>query len=165
MNDAEQINMEVLKQWITGKGKHPVTWKTLTQVLHDIEHGTLAREIVAVKCHEYKEEKNFPSYNPVQKCPEDVPAEDSEQRDMHDLPTSDTKDQTSSAPHGVSEDPPIQRGLRDIITEIAKSSEWVKDAPASDFDDDQYYKAVQEIADTVCRCVQQLKKNQSNPPK
>ena len=162
MNDAEQINMEVLKQWIIGRGKHPVTWKTLTQVLHDIELGTLAREIVAVKCREYKEEKNFPSYNPVQKCPEDMSAEDSEKRDMHDLPA---RDQSSNAPHGVSEDPLVQRGLRDIMTEIAKSSEWVKDAPASDFDDDQYYKAAQQIADIVCRCVQQLKKNQSNPPK
>jgi len=164
MNDAEQINMEVFKQWITGRGKHPVTWKTLTQILHDIELGTLAREIEAVKCREYKEEKNFPSYNPVQKCPEDMPAEDSEKRDIHDLPARDTKVQSSSAPHVVSEDPSIQRGLRDIITEIAKSSECVKDAPASDFDDDQYYKASQQIADIVCRCVQQLK-NQSNPPK
>ena len=167
INDAEKINMEVLQQWINGKGKHPVTWTTLTQCLRDIELTVLAGEIEAVKCCEHKE-KNFASDDPVQKSLEGMPAEDSEQRNhqgMHDLPTSDTKDQTSSAPHGVSEDPPIQRGLRDVTTEIAKSSEWVKDAPASDFDDDQYYKAAQEIADTVCRCVQQLKKNQSNPPK
>lgn len=34
MNDAEQISMEVFQQWITGRGKHPVTWKTITQVFH-----------------------------------------------------------------------------------------------------------------------------------
>ena len=165
INDAEKINMEVLQQWINGKGKHPVTWTTLIQVLCDIELTILAGEIEKVKCCEHIEEENFPSDDPVQKCPEDRSAEDSEKRDIHDLPARDTKVQSSNAPHVVSEDPPVQRGLRDIITEIAKSSEWVKDAPASDFDDDQYYKAAQEIADIVCRCVQQLKKNQSNPPK
>ena len=53
-----------------------------------------------------------------------MPAEDSEQRnhtDMHDLPTRDTKDQSTSAPHVVSEDPPVQKGLRDIITEVTNS--------------------------------------------
>ena len=54
MNDAEQINMEVLQQWINDKGKQPVTWKTLTEVLRDIELNTLAGEIEAVKCHEDK---------------------------------------------------------------------------------------------------------------
>ena len=48
----EQINMGVLKEWITGRGKHPVTWKTLVEVLRDIELSTLAEEIEAVKCHE-----------------------------------------------------------------------------------------------------------------
>ena len=50
MNDAEQINREVLRQWIADRGKYPVTWKTLTGVLRDIELVTLAREIEAVKC-------------------------------------------------------------------------------------------------------------------
>ena len=48
MNDAEQINCEVLRQWIADKGKHPVTWKTLCEVLCDIELYTLAGEIEAV---------------------------------------------------------------------------------------------------------------------
>ena len=52
MNDAEQINMEVLEKWITGRGKQPITWKTLTEVLRDIEISTLAGEIEAVKCCE-----------------------------------------------------------------------------------------------------------------
>ena len=103
MNDAEQINMEVLQQWITGRGKHPVTWKTLIQVLRNIELTVLAGEIEAVKCCEGTEENSIPGDYPVQKC-SDMPAEDSEQR-MHDLPTRGTKDQSSSAPHG---DPPVQ---------------------------------------------------------
>ena len=49
-NDVERINMEVLQQWIAGKGKHPVTWKTLTGILFDIELSVLAQEIEAVKC-------------------------------------------------------------------------------------------------------------------
>ena len=54
IKDAEQINMEVLQQWINGKGKHPATWKTLTDVLHDIELHTLAREIELTKFPEHK---------------------------------------------------------------------------------------------------------------
>ena len=51
-SDAEQINTDVLRQWINGKGKQPVTWKTLTEVLRDSELNTLAGDIEAVKCHE-----------------------------------------------------------------------------------------------------------------
>jgi len=47
MNDAEQINCEVLRQWNADKGKHPVTWKTLSEVLCDTELQTLAGEIEA----------------------------------------------------------------------------------------------------------------------
>ena len=47
--DAERINIEILREWATGKGKKPVSWKTLTEVLHDIELGALASEIEEVK--------------------------------------------------------------------------------------------------------------------
>ena len=47
-NDAERINIEVLTQWLTERGKQPVTWATLVEVLRDIEHSTLAGEIKAV---------------------------------------------------------------------------------------------------------------------
>ena len=70
MKDAEQINMEVLQQWLAGRGKHPITWKTLTQVLQDIELSTLAGEIEAVKCHEDKANGDVPvggSDGPVQR--------------------------------------------------------------------------------------------------
>ena len=34
---------------IVGRGKHPVTWKTLIEVLYDIELKTLAKEIETAK--------------------------------------------------------------------------------------------------------------------
>ena len=51
LNDAEQINIEILQEWLTqsGRGKQPVTWATLVEVLHDIELSTLAGEIEAIK--------------------------------------------------------------------------------------------------------------------
>ena len=34
---------------MSGRAKKPVTWETLTEVLHDIELGALASEIEEVK--------------------------------------------------------------------------------------------------------------------
>ena len=50
--DAEQINIEILQEWLTGRGKQPVTWATLVEVLRDIELFALACEIEAVRCPE-----------------------------------------------------------------------------------------------------------------
>ena len=50
LNDAEQINIEVLQKWMTGRGRQPVTWTTLVEVLRDIELSVLAGDIEAVKC-------------------------------------------------------------------------------------------------------------------
>ena len=47
--DAERINTEILREWATGRGKKPVSWETLTEVLRDIEFSALASEIEAVK--------------------------------------------------------------------------------------------------------------------
>ena len=47
--DAERINTDILREWATGRGKKPVTWETLTDVLRDIELSALASEIEAVK--------------------------------------------------------------------------------------------------------------------
>ena len=47
--DAEQINIDILRKWATGRGKKPVTWETLTEVLCDIGFGALASEIEVVK--------------------------------------------------------------------------------------------------------------------
>ena len=48
--NSAKINTEILRQWLNGSGKKPVTWKTLVEVLHDIELSTLAGNIEAVKC-------------------------------------------------------------------------------------------------------------------
>ena len=47
--DAKRINTEMLREWATGRGRKPVTWETLTEVLHDIGLHTLASEIEEVK--------------------------------------------------------------------------------------------------------------------
>ena len=56
-NDVEQINSEIIQQWIAGRGKLPVNWKTLTGVLHDSELHTLAEEIETVKCEHSSEQR------------------------------------------------------------------------------------------------------------
>ena len=49
-DSPEQINTKVLQEWITGRGRLPVSWDTLIEVLHDVDLGTLADDIAAVKC-------------------------------------------------------------------------------------------------------------------
>ena len=48
-NDAEKVNVTILEEWIAGRGKHPVTWKTLTETLCDTGLSVLAGEIAVVK--------------------------------------------------------------------------------------------------------------------
>jgi len=48
LNDPERINTDILQEWLTGKGKLPVTWATLVEVLNDIELSTLADSISTV---------------------------------------------------------------------------------------------------------------------
>ena len=50
LNDPERINTEILQEWLTGRGKQPVTWVILVKVLHDTKLFTLASNIVDVKC-------------------------------------------------------------------------------------------------------------------
>jgi len=50
LNDAERINTEIFQEWLTGRGKQPVTWATLVEVLHDIELSTLADDVSTRKC-------------------------------------------------------------------------------------------------------------------
>ena len=45
MKDPERINMEVLQKWIEGRGKKPVTWEALVEVLRDMNFNTLADDI------------------------------------------------------------------------------------------------------------------------
>ena len=42
--NATQINLEILRQWIGGKGQ-PLSWDTLISVLEDIGLGNLAGDI------------------------------------------------------------------------------------------------------------------------
>ena len=42
--NAAEINLEILRQWIEGKGK-PLSWDTLISVLNHIGLGTLASDI------------------------------------------------------------------------------------------------------------------------
>ena len=49
LKNAEQINMEILQEWVNGSGKQPVTWHVLIDVLRDIGLSTLASEIAAIK--------------------------------------------------------------------------------------------------------------------
>ena len=47
--DAVQINTEILREWATGRGKQPVSWEILTEVLCNIGFGALASEIKVIK--------------------------------------------------------------------------------------------------------------------
>ena len=49
-NNPESINTEILRQWLAGMGKLPVTWATLVEVLRDIGLSTLADGISTVQC-------------------------------------------------------------------------------------------------------------------
>ena len=44
-HDATKINYEILQRWIQGKGRQPVQWSTLIDVLKKIELSPLAKEI------------------------------------------------------------------------------------------------------------------------
>ena len=46
--DAKRINTEIVREWLNGEGKQPVTWATLIEVLHDIELSSLAKDISGV---------------------------------------------------------------------------------------------------------------------
>ena len=47
--DTVQINTEILQEWASGRGKKPVSWETLIEVLCDIGFGALASEIEVMK--------------------------------------------------------------------------------------------------------------------
>ena len=44
-HDAAKINYEILQQWIQGKGRQPVQWSTLIDVLKKIQLSVLAKKI------------------------------------------------------------------------------------------------------------------------
>lgn len=49
-DDGKKIVIEILQEWLVGKGKQPVTWQTLMEVLKDSEFPELAKDIELMKC-------------------------------------------------------------------------------------------------------------------
>ena len=174
MNDAEQINTEVLQQWITGRGKQPITWKTLAQVLHDIELNILAGEIETVKCDMDNSTEHI-SKDSAQNLIQDIPAEESEQRstghtsasgpdDEKQCKTSDelqidvdqlaadllaryrekNENQCRNVSHGVDSS---SKGLRDVTAEVRTESDQRSngDTPACGIQDNRFYEDIQKI--------------------
>ena len=87
MNDSEQTSLEILKEWIAGRGKHPITWNTFIEVLHDTELRTLAREIEAVKL----QDTSGSSQRTLSDICEEVTG-DSDQRDNREIATGSIED-------------------------------------------------------------------------
>ena len=56
--DPVRIYTEILQRWLRGQGRTPVSWRTLIEVLRDIELGRLARDI-EVTCLQGKITVNF----------------------------------------------------------------------------------------------------------
>ena len=46
-DNAEKINFEILREWLAGRGREPVSWRTLIMVLHDAGLSVLADDIEA----------------------------------------------------------------------------------------------------------------------
>jgi len=47
-DDITNINLEILKKWLQGEGKKPISWGTLTQILRESSLAALAEMIEAV---------------------------------------------------------------------------------------------------------------------
>ena len=43
--DCEKINMEIVEEWLQGRGAKPVSWSTLTRILKAIKLTVLAQDI------------------------------------------------------------------------------------------------------------------------
>ena len=44
--DCESINMEIVEEWLQGRGAKPVSWKTLTRILKAVKLTVLAQDII-----------------------------------------------------------------------------------------------------------------------
>ena len=45
------INRQIMRLWVQGKGRQPVTWNTLVTVLQDIKLVALAKDIENIVSH------------------------------------------------------------------------------------------------------------------
>ena len=43
--DGKAITIEILREWLAGRGKQPVTWQTFIEVLKDAGFSELAKDI------------------------------------------------------------------------------------------------------------------------
>ena len=44
--DCEKINMEIVQEWLQGRGAKPVSWRTLTRILKAVKLTVLAQDII-----------------------------------------------------------------------------------------------------------------------
>ena len=44
-NGVEDVNISIIREWLRGKGKSPVSWRTLIEVLCDMKLKVLARAV------------------------------------------------------------------------------------------------------------------------
>ena len=43
--DCEKINLDIVRQWLQGRGAKPVSWRTLTRILKAVKLTVLAQDI------------------------------------------------------------------------------------------------------------------------
>lgn len=48
--DPESINHEIVRRWLNGEGKCPITWKTFMEVLEDIQMSSIVSVLDVPKC-------------------------------------------------------------------------------------------------------------------
>ena len=44
--DRESINLEIVQEWLQGRGTKPVSWRTLTRILKAVKLNVLAQDII-----------------------------------------------------------------------------------------------------------------------
>ena len=44
--DCESINLDIMRQWLQGRGAKPVSWRTLTRILKAVKLTVLAQDII-----------------------------------------------------------------------------------------------------------------------
>ena len=44
--DCEKINLDIVRQWLQGRGAKPVSWRTLTRILKAVKLTVLAQDII-----------------------------------------------------------------------------------------------------------------------
>ena len=48
--DPEACCKEMMREWLSGKGRQPVTWELLVEILKDCELGVLAKQVEEAVC-------------------------------------------------------------------------------------------------------------------